>query len=194
MCCAQTSHPQKLMGFSIAAFLGSKIGRQQTGEWRKSGRNNLKNKAAQQIRFNAIICMWEPAKFLEPSLQPNWWRIPRKHLKPQLLKKQENPDMQSPTLKSRWFPSCQLLVIPRKNNNKGTKSSFCALPWSCSSLQSSTFGLSSSVPLINHRGGAGRGQLWLPHPLSSPALLAPSPWSDTTGARQLSHHLWEFRA
>lgn len=117
--------------------------------------------------------MWEPVKFLELSLQSNWWRIPRKHLKPQLLKKQENPDMHSPTLKSRWFPSCQLLVIPRKNNNKGTKSSFCALPWSCSSLQSSTFGLSSSVPLINQWGGAGRGQLWLPHPLPSPALLAP---------------------
>lgn len=95
-----------------------------------------------------------------------------------------------PTLKSRWFPSCQLPVIPRKNNNKGTKSSFCELPRSCSSLQSSTFGLSSAVPLINHRGGAGRGQLWLPHPplQPSPPGSSASPWGDTAGARQLCHH------
>lgn len=78
-------------------------------------------------------------------------------------------------LKADGSPAASSLSYPGKIIIKGTKSSFCALPWSCSSLQSSTFGLSSSVPLIKRWGGAGRGQLWLPHPPAqpSPALLAP---------------------
>lgn len=78
-------------------------------------------------------------------------------------------------LKADGSPAASSLSYPGKIIIKGQRA-LSALPWSCSSLQSSTFGLSSSVPLIKHWGGAGRGQPWLPHlPPAQPSPAGSSP-------------------
>lgn len=83
-------------------------------------------------------------------------------------------------LKADGSPAASSLSYPGKIIIKGQRA-LSALPWSCSSLQSSTFGLSSSVPLIKHWGGAGRGQLWLPHlPPAQPSPAGSSPLQGVT--------------
>lgn len=143
-----------------------------------------------EIRFNGILWMWEPGELLELSLQPNWWGIPGKHFKPQLLEKQQNPTGRALPLKADGSPAASSLSYPAKITIKGQRA-LSVLPWSCSSAHSSTFGLSSSVLLIRQGAGAGRGQPWLPHPPwalpCSPSVALQVPGSSSTSNPPLAH-------
>lgn len=145
-----------------------------------------------EIRFNGILWMWEPGELLELSLQPNWWGIPGKHFKPQLLEKQQNPTGRALPLKADGSPAASSLSYPAKITIKGQRA-LSVLPWSCSSAHCSTFGLSSSVLLISReqeQAEVSPGCHILPEPC--PALLQ---WHcRCQAAPPPATHPWHIRA